>query len=96
MSKDLKVESDIVQEPINNPNRNLCAAVLMRAIEDLLPNKSEKIQNNAKAFFLSRKLGKNKYLSFSDCCQSLDLNPDEIERAIAKHPIKFNGFLRQS
>jgi hypothetical protein len=62
------------------PYRNLCAAVLTRAILDYR-NEDEAnhaAQKSATHFFKSPISGNGEYLSFLDICEALDLCPNTI------------------
>ncbi len=85
MAEDLqKHKVDIEDLPCWSSERDLFAAVLSRAISDLLVDEERLrairwIKSNKKS---------GKYLTFLDVCETLDLDPYELRKTIARGPIK--------
>jgi hypothetical protein len=92
-----KVKAVSAEEPndVSLPERDLVAAVLITAINDLsVPQQIER--RRAIEFFYSDKMG-GELLTFLDCCEILDLNPDVLlQRLSKKLPARIVKFNRRS
>ncbi len=93
LSKD-KIRAVSAEEPndVSLPERDLVAAVLITAINDLsVPEQIER--RRAIEFFYSDKIG-GELFSFLDCCEILDIDSDNLLKILSKklpdRIVKFN------
>lgn len=85
MAKDLQnYQVDMEDLSSWSSQRDLIAAVLSRAISDLLID-DEKMQA---AIWIRSNKRSRRYITFLDACEALDLDPHQLRQAINRAPIK--------